>query len=275
MRGMYVVSPNIPLPAIASRRFVEGLGATAIGAEVELAFGQLLVPISIQGIVDLFPTMGDESFLIVNQEHLYYYAGLTNQGSAMRPNEAWLRVTKEPAARAEALQALREEFNIAPVNTLDVENVLGELGADPIIRAGGSGVLLIAILAAFSILALGFALTLYLGGQQRSVEVSVMRAVGLSPRQIFTMISLEYLFVAAVGLAVGTIAGLRISDTMLSFLNVTESGDPVVPPFSLATRWDTVAIAFIATAMAFVAGVVALALYFLRLPVSRILRLTR
>jgi hypothetical protein len=74
---------------------------------------------------------------------------------------------------------------------------------------------------------------------------------------------------------IGTIAGLRISETMLSFLNVTDSGARVVPPFSLATRWDTVAIAFFATALAFVAGVGGLALYFLRLPVSRFLRLTR
>ena len=89
------------------------------------------------------------------------------------------------------------------------------------------------------------------------------------------MISLEYLLVAAVGLVVGTIAGLRISDTMLSFLNVTESGSRVIPPFSLVTRWDTVAIAFAATGLAFLAGVIALAFYFLKMPVSRVLRLTR
>jgi hypothetical protein len=36
-----------------------------------------------------------------------------------------------------------------------------------------------------------------------------------------------------------------------------------------------VGLAFAATGLAFIAGVFALALYFLRLPVSRILRLTR
>ena len=89
------------------------------------------------------------------------------------------------------------------------------------------------------------------------------------------MIGLEYLLVAIIGLIIGTIAGLRISDIMLSFLNVTEGGEHVVPPFSLETQGDTVAIAFVATGIAFVAGVAGLALYFLRLPVSRILRLTR
>jgi ABC-type antimicrobial peptide transport system permease subunit len=143
------------------------------------------------------------------------------------------------------------------------------------VRAGGSGVLLIALIAAFAILAIGFALTLYLGGQSRTVEVSVLRAVGLSARQIFLMIGLEYLVVAGIGLAVGTIAGLRISETMLSFLNVTEDGNRVVPPFELVTSWGTVGVAFVATAIAFAIGVLALALYFLHLPVSRVLRLTR
>src|SRR5690606_12213758 len=118
-----------------------------------------------------------------------------------------------------------------------------------------------------AILALGFALTLYLGGQARTVEVSVMRAVGLSPRQVFAMIGLEYLLIAAIGLIVGTVAGLRISETMLSFLEVTPSGARIVPPYRLITDWGTVGVAFAAVGIAFLAGVAALAGYFLRLPV--------
>jgi hypothetical protein len=48
-----------------------------------------------------------------------------------------------------------------------------------------------------------------------------------------------------------------------------------VPPFSLATQWDTVGVAFMVAGIAFIAGVLGLVVYFLRLPVSRVLRLTR
>ncbi|HLF75895.1 MAG TPA: ABC transporter permease [Dehalococcoidia bacterium] len=276
IRGMYFSDPNIPLPAIASKRFLERSGLRP-GGEVELVLGNLLVPLSIQGDVDLFPTLGDPAagFLIVNQEHLFFYAGLTAQTTALAPNEVWLRLPPDKSARAAVFAKIREEYGIPPSQQVDSVKVLEDVQRDPVIRAGGSGVLLLALLAVFSILALGFGLTLYLGGQARTVEVSVMRAVGLSPRQVFTMISLEYLLVAVIGLIIGTIAGLRISDTMLSFLNVTEDGGRVVPPFTLATRWDTVGIAFAATALAFIGGVAGLAFYFLRLPVSRILRLTR
>ena len=276
VRGLYFADPNIPLPAIASKRFLERTGLRP-GGEVELVMGQLLVPLSIQGEVDLFPTLGDPAsgFLIVNQAHLYFYAGLTLQTTAQAPNELWLRLSPDPAVRQAAFTKFHDDYGIPDSQQIDSQKILQDVQRDPVIRACGSGVLLLALLAVFSILALGFALTLYLGGQARTVEVSVMRAVGLSPRQIFTMISLEYLLVAVIGLVIGTVAGLRISDTMLSFLNVTEAGERVVPPFSLATRWDTVGLAFAATGLAFIAGVLALALYFLRLPVSRILRLTR
>jgi putative ABC transport system permease protein len=276
LRGMYLSDPNLPVPALASSHFMEATGLR-IGGEVELVFGKLLLPVSIQGVVDFFPTLYNEDagYLVLNQQYLYEYAGLTSERTPTRPTEAWLNLTKDTAGRAEVKTALLDRYGIPAAQVIDREVILEDIRTDPVVRAGGSGILLLSLIAAFAILALGFALTLYLGGQARTVEVSVMRAVGISPRQVFTMISLEYLLIAGVGLVIGTIAGLRISDTMLSFLNVTENGSRVVPPFSLQTRWDTVGVAFAAVGIAFVVGVLALAGYFLRLPVSRVIRLTR
>jgi hypothetical protein len=275
-RGIYLSDPNVPLPALASKNFLDAV-KLRVGGQVDLVLGSVILPVTIQGEVNLLPTMNDtkEGFLILNQEHLYFWANLAAEQSPRGPNEIWLDLADDPEKRSLARASLFERYGVTSGQVVDLQEVLKAIQTDPVVRAGGSGVLLLALVAAFSILGLGFALTLYLGGQQRTVEVSVMRAVGLSPRQIFTMISLEYLLVAAIGLVIGTIAGLRISDTMLSFLNVTESGGRVVPPFDLRTQWDTVGIAFLATGLAFIGGVVALAVYFLRMPVSRVIRLTR
>ena len=276
VRGLIVDDPNVPLSAIVSTRFLERFGLR-VGQEVELILGNVLLPLSIRGSVDFFPSFDDSgsSFVILNQDQLYQYSLSSNQRAANRPNEAWLEVSDDPAEHDAVVNGLITEFGIRQVDTVDAAALLNVVGSDPIIRAGGSGVLLIALVAAFMILGLGFVLTLYLGGQGRGVEVSVLRAIGLSGRQIFTMICLEYLLVAVIGLLVGAIAGLRISETMLGFLNVTEDGSRVLPPFALSTNWTTVFIAFGATFLVFVGGVVTLASYFLRLPVSRILRLTR
>jgi ABC-type antimicrobial peptide transport system permease subunit len=215
-------------------------------------------------------------YVIVNQLDLFYFAGMTGDRSRTTvPTEAWLRLTTDPEQRQAVKASFFDSFGIASSQIIDSEAVLAEVRTDPVVRAGGSGILLVALVAAFAILALGFALTLYLGGQARTLEVSVMRVVGISPRQLLLMISLEYLLIAGIGLVIGAIAGLQISQTMLSFLNVTDSGDRVVPDFDLITRWDLLGIAFAAVGVAFVAGVIALALYFLRLPVSRVIRITR
>ena len=277
IRGIMVADPSVPLPALASRYFMEQTGLV-VGGEVDLVFGKLLLPVTIQGVVDYFPTMYNSGagYIVLNQQDLFYYAGVTSdRAHSTVPTEAWLSLTKDPDARQEATSSFLDRFGIPSSQIIDSEAILAEVRTDPVVRAGGSGILLVALIAAFAILALGFALTLYLGGQARTVEVSVMRAVGISPRQLLTMISLEYLLIAVVGLAIGTLAGLQISSTMLSFLNITESGGRIVPDFDLITRWDTVGIAFAAVGVAFLVGVLALAVYFLKLPVSRVIRITR
>jgi ABC-type antimicrobial peptide transport system permease subunit len=277
IRGMTVTDPSIPLPALASSYFMQQTGLV-VGGEIDLVYGKLLLPITIQGVVDYFPTMYNSGagYVIVNQNDLFYYAGVTSDSAHTTvPTEAWLSLTKDPGARKEVESSFLDRFGIPQSQVIDSQTILKQVRTDPVARAGGSGILLVALVAAFAILALGFSLTLYLGGQARTIEVSVMRAVGISPRQLFVMISLEYLLIAGIGLAIGTLAGLRISKTMLSFLNVTDTGARVVPSFDLITQWDTVGIAFAAVGIAFLVGVIALAGYFLRLPVSRILRLTR
>ena len=277
VRGMIVVDPSIPLPALASRHFMAQTGID-VGGETDLAFGGVLVPLTILGVVDYFPTMYESGggFVVVNQDDLTYYAGATiDAADSTAPTEAWLRLTPDEASREETKASFLDQFGIQPGMIVDSAAILAEVRSDPVVIAGGRGILLVALVAAFAILVLGFGLTLYLGGQARTVEVSVMRAVGISPRQLLTMITLEYLLIVAIGLFIGTVAGLRISEAMLSFLNVTESGGRVVPEFDLVTRWDIIAIAFAAVGVALVIGVLTMAAYFWRLPVSRVIRMTR
>ena len=87
-----------------------------------------------------------------------------------------------------------------------------------------------------------------------------MRAVGISPRQLFTMISLEYLLIAGHRPRHRDDRGAaHLARRCSSFLNVTDDGQQVVPDFALVTRWDTVGIAFCAVGVAFLVGVLALA----------------
>ncbi len=165
-----------------SQRFLDATGLR-VGGETNLVFDKVLLPIVVRGVVDYFPTMYDApaGFIVVNQQHLYYYAGMSSENtSETKPTEAWLNFSKDPQEREAAQTALFDRFHITSGEIIDREEILDNIRTDPVVRAGGSGILLLALVAAFAILALGFALTLYLGGQARTVEVSVMRAVGIS-----------------------------------------------------------------------------------------------
>jgi len=48
---------------------------------------------------------------------------------------------------------------------------------------------------------------------------------------------LEWGVVLTIGAAIGVLLGRQLAQVMLSFLNVTEDGFTVVPPFTVQTDW--------------------------------------
>jgi putative ABC transport system permease protein len=84
--------------------------------------------------------------------------------------------------------------------------------------------------------------TLVLGARARSIEFAVLRAVGSSRRQILRAMLLEWGVVLAIGGVIGILLGRRVATVMLSFLEVTEQGNVVIPPFIVLTDWRTLGI---------------------------------
>jgi ABC-type antimicrobial peptide transport system permease subunit len=108
---------------------------------------------------------------------------------------------------------------------------------DPTLQSAGTGILLLATGAAFTIAALGFVTSLAFAVRRRTLEFAVLRAIGSSGRQLLRALLLEWAVVLAGGVAIGLLLGRQIARTMLSFLEVTDQGARVLPPFELATDW--------------------------------------
>lgn len=70
----------------------------------------------------------------------------------------------------------------------------------------------------------------------------MLRAVGASGRQILRGLLLEWGIVLVVGAAIGLALGRVVASVMLSFLEVTERGERVLPPFIVQTDWRTLAL---------------------------------
>jgi putative ABC transport system permease protein len=111
---------------------------------------------------------------------------------------------------------------------------------NPLIAAGGTGILFVAFLAILALVAAAMLASLVTSVRRRRTEFAVVRALGMSRSQILRMLILEYGLVFAAGIAAGAFLGLVVGRQMLGFLNVTETGDKIEPSFILKTNWSVV-----------------------------------
>ncbi|MCK9485606.1 MAG: ABC transporter permease [Dehalococcoidia bacterium] len=233
--------PAIPLSVLMNTRALGEFRVDGAGQGVA-QFSQVQVPLNVRALVDYFPTLNpDHALVIVNLEHLQDAAGLVDLDIYDYPNEVW--VDFQPGTPLGAQVALAEDLRAGRAQPqVDFGWVLqartvGTAAADPTLQASGSGILGVAFVAVLGLCAVGFVVTMVVGARSRAREFAVLRAVGASRGEILRALLLEWGTVLIAGAVVGALVGRRVARIMLGFLNVTEDGDPVVPPFVLATDW--------------------------------------
>jgi FtsX-like permease family len=238
-RGIFVSEANVPLPAIASSQFVQSTGV-GVGGVTFIEFAGGLVPVTIRGVYDLFPTLATREgpSLLLNRDHLMAWGDTfqTLPGSLAGPNEVW--VSLEDGADTEFIASqmlLRERGSFT--RTTSLAETLDQIQSNPLIAASGQGILMVAFLSVMGLVGAALLLSLWMAVQRRRVEFAVLRALGLARSQILGLLVFEYSLVAIVGTVTGGYLGRIVGRRMLSFLDITESGLAVEPSFVLETDW--------------------------------------
>jgi len=248
VRGFYVSDPNVPLPAVVSKDFARDTGLR-VGGLSSLAVADHLVPIRIEAIVDLFPTLDPRRapYVLLNRAHLIEWLNRITDSPQAAVNEVWLQAAPgaDRAAIVRTLQNSPYQLNAL----IDRAHLLTLNGADPLLVASGSGVLFLSFVAALALVAGAFLVTLFNSLRRRRLEFAVMTTLGLGRRRVFGLLVFEFAIVSAVGAAIGVALGLGVSRLMLSFLSVTETGEKVQPPFVLVTNWAVLGVALGALAV--------------------------
>jgi len=202
----------------------------------------LRIPVLVRGVVDLFPTLDPAGgFVVLNHEQLQSIAGTVGAADLRRPNEVWLRFhdgtsIEDRRATLTALSGVDSPLRVKPDARIQAA-MLDETNADPTLQAAGGGILTVAFIAVLGLSTLGVVVTLVLSARTRAVEFAVLRAVGASGRQILRGLLLEWGMVLVVGATVGLALGRTVASLMLRFLDVTERGERVLPPFIVQTDW--------------------------------------
>jgi putative ABC transport system permease protein len=146
----------------------------------------------------------------------------------LTPLDAMVFVTKDPGARTAAVRATIEEV-IKDLPTVTVKDPEG-FAAEQKKQVNQFLYLIYGLLGLSVIIAiLGVVNTLGLSVIERTREIGLLRAVGLTRRQLRTMIRLEAVVVSVLGGVLGTLMGVLFGSTMVIALKDQGLTDLAVP----------------------------------------------
>jgi ABC-type antimicrobial peptide transport system permease subunit len=76
---------------------------------------------------------------------------------------------------------------------------------------------------------------------ERAAEFALLRALGLSPRQLSWWLTIEHAALMAFGILAGTAIGLLLAPLVLPFAGFTTTGLPAVPEPVVVVPWIALA----------------------------------
>jgi putative ABC transport system permease protein len=191
------------------------------------------IPVVIAGMIDYFPTLYAENgpFLVGNLDYSF-----EEQGRPY-PYEIWMAL--KPGANVNAITAEGLGYDLQPLETpaalLEADQLRPE-------RQGLFGLLSVGFLAAVLVTMIGFLAQTLLTFQRRMVELGVLRAIGMSTRQLAWLLIYEQALVIGVGCLAGIGLGMLVSWLFLPFLQVRTGKFPDTPPFLPRIAWNQIAL---------------------------------
>jgi putative ABC transport system permease protein len=216
---------------LVSRNFVEDTGLQ-LGDELFLVAENADKPIyfTIQGVVDYFPTLYPEEgfFFVGNLDYIYAAIGT-------RPYDIWLDLS-EGTPSSDVVERLRQRgFLIS--NAKDTRLQIASWRIQPQSTAL-FGMLSIGFIVATVTASLAFLLHSFRSLQKRVPHFGILRALGLSVRQVTVMVVFEEFLLGGLGAVGGSAIGALTSNLFIPLLQVGSVVQGTTPPFLVTPAWD-------------------------------------
>lgn len=223
---------GVVVEALASSSFLTATGEHVGDHFLGTVLGSPL-DIQISGEAPAFPPMDPgQPFLVVDAPTLSL-ADFVTGGEIVPVSEWWLSV--KPGASADVAGQLGAPPYSA---TQIVSRSVLEQGyqGDPVALAV-VGALLLGAIAAVAFGALGFLVSASAAIEARADEFALLRALGLSDRQLLCWLTIEQALLLGLGVAVGAGLGLAFAWIVLPAVSFTPTGAPPVPDPVLVVPW--------------------------------------
>jgi hypothetical protein len=249
---------DAPLPLLLSSGLLEDL-RLEVGDEAPLDTLPGIDGVGrIVGVIDEFPTVDDLSEPVVLDLQTYLAARYRPGSSVPYPDEVWI------AADDALIDSGRQALLAAPYSTGQVTSRIDEeliLASDPE-AIGTVGSLMLGFVAAGVLAAVGFGVNASVSARERLLEFGLLRASGLSRRQLWGWLTVESLVVVVFSFIIGTVLGAVLASLVLPLTTVTQAGARVLPDPIVVNPWMTILVfeAVILVALLLVAGWLTLSL---------------
>ncbi len=214
--GMYEEAAIIP-SSVAEKYQLK------LGDVVSVGLQDNVIDFVVVGIVPYWPSQyPDQSpFVIANLDYIYDQVPII-------PYDVWLKM--KPGALT---GTVIKELQAKGIELADVQDVRIELARQSKLptRGGVFGILSLGFLVSIIVSLTGYVLYWFFNLSGRIVQFGVLRAMGLSRKQLTGMLLLEQIFTAGLSIALGIAIGKIASLLFLPFLQTTENVANSVPPF--------------------------------------------
>ncbi|XID95293.1 ABC transporter permease [Paenibacillaceae bacterium WGS1546] len=202
-------------------------------------------------------------FLVANLDYIYDQAPLV-------PYDVWLKMDPETKV-ADMIPVLQDSgVEIAEINSM--RNELVTQSKHPS-RGGVFGILSLGFLVTIIVSLSGYILFWFFNLSRRVVQIGILRAMGLSRKQLTGMLLLEQLFTAGLSIGLGIGIGKLASILFLPFLQTTENSANQVPPFRVIFESTDTNRLYIVVGVMMAIGVALLVTHIRRLKVHQAVKL--
>ena len=224
------------------------------------------VSFTIVGSLGLFPTLypQDGSFFVANLDHIHNALGGTY------PYDVWLAT--DAAADSSAIVDGVRDLGLVVVTARDARESIAAEQTRPE-RQGLFGLLSVGFIAAAALTVIGFLVYAVVSFQRRFIELGMLRAIGLSTRQMAAYLAGELAVLVLAGVALGSGLGVWASTLFIPYFQVGSDKTALVPPFVVQVAWPQLGIILIIFGVMFVVAVAVLAVLLTRMRIFEAVKL--
>ncbi len=271
-KDMYQINPykylewmgQVPEGAFISSNVAKKFGLKR-GDMVQTVIQEQTVEFIILDILPYWPSLYPDQapFLIANLGYIYDQVPLI-------PYDVWLKM--EPDAKVQDIIPVlqKEGIELASINSMRSE--LTTQSKHPA-RGGVFGILSLGFLVTIIVSLSGYILFWFFNLSRRVVQIGILRAMGLSRKQLTGMLLLEQIFTAGLSIGLGIGIGKLASLLFLPFLQTTDNSTNQVPPFRVVFEAADTNRLYIVVGVMMTIGVALLITHIRRLKVHQAVKL--